>query len=82
MAYLLDTNILLRLFDDNSVDHVTVFATVDGLKEQGESLYFAPQNAAEFWNVATRPVGKTDSGFRLIRRMLCLRKSKNYLNSY
>lgn len=62
MAYLLDTNILLRLFDQNSSDYVTVFAAVDALKEQGEMLYFAPQNAAELWNVVTRPVNKNCLG--------------------
>ncbi len=62
MAYLLDTNILLRLLDNNSSDDATVFAAVDMLKEQSETLYFAPQNAAEFWNVVTRPIDKNGLG--------------------
>lgn len=62
MAYLLDTNILLRLLDNNSPHDATVFAAVDMLKEQGERLYFAPQNAAELWNVVTRPIDKNGLG--------------------
>jgi len=54
MGYLLDTNILLRLFDRKSPIHLTVQAAVDRLKAQGEDLHIAPQNAVEFWNVATR----------------------------
>jgi len=62
MAYLLDTNILLRLFDKKSPAHSTVQAAVDRLKAQGKALHFAPQNAAEFWNVATRPLDKNGLG--------------------
>lgn len=65
MAYLLDTNILLRLFHNNSADHRTVFAAVNVLKEQGETLYFASQNAAELWNVVTRPVDKNGLGLSI-----------------
>ena len=67
MAYLLDTNILLRLFGDNSADYLTAFSAVDALKERDESLYFSPQNAAELWNVVTRPVSKNGLGLSVDR---------------
>jgi predicted nucleic acid-binding protein len=62
MACLLDTNVLLRLFDRQSEVHLAVQAAVDRLRSQGETLLFAPQNAAEFWNVATRPREKNGLG--------------------
>ena len=62
MGYLLDTNILIRLFDRKSLDYSKVYASVDSLKSQDETLCFAPQNAAEFWNVATRPLDKSGLG--------------------
>lgn len=72
MAYLLDTNILLRLFDKNSADHETVVTAVDALKEQGETLYFAPQNAAELWNVVTRPADKNGLGLSTVQANVLL----------
>lgn len=61
MAYLLDINILLRLFKSDDGDHELVRRAVVQLKIEGASLHFAPQNAAECWNVATRP--KDRNGF-------------------
>jgi predicted nucleic acid-binding protein len=62
MAYVLDTNILLRLFDNQSPVHAAVISAVNSLKASGEILCFAPQNAAELWNVATRPTDKNGLG--------------------
>ena len=61
MAYLLDTNILLRILSGDNAHPPSVEA-VDRLKERGERLHFAPQNAAEFWNTATRPKNKNGFG--------------------
>ena len=63
MAYLLDTNILLRLFAEDDPRHEEVKAAVNHLGRQGEPLHFALQNAAEFWNVATRPVDRNGFGY-------------------
>jgi len=62
MAYLLDTNILLRLVQRSSPAHPSVRAAIRHLRAAGEDLHFAPQNAAEFWNVASRPVARNGFG--------------------
>jgi len=65
MGCLLDTNILLRLFTRESASYETVVSAVERLRVQEEDLYFAPQNAAEFWNVATRPEDRNGFGLAL-----------------
>lgn len=55
MAYLLDTGILLRLFDRSHPDCLTIRAAVRSLKLRQEVLCTSHQNIAEFWNVSTRP---------------------------
>jgi len=57
VSTLVDTNVLLRLAQPN---HRQYRAAVDGLARArlaDEALYVTPQNIAEFWAVATRPVG-------------------------
>lgn len=55
MAYLLDTGILLRLFDRSHADHALIRSGISILRANRERLYTASQNIAEFWNVSTRP---------------------------
>lgn len=62
MAYLLDTNILLRFSRQADPRHPEVYAAVEHLRERNERLCFAPQNAAELWNVMTRPVDRNGFG--------------------
>ena len=33
------------------------------LLQQGESVFFCPQNITEFWNAATRPIDRNGLGF-------------------
>jgi predicted nucleic acid-binding protein len=57
VSVLIDTNVLLRLAQPN---HRQYRAAIDGVARArlaGEALYVTPQNIAEFWAVATRPVG-------------------------
>ena len=57
MSVLVDTNVLLRLAQPN---HGQYRAATDGVARArlaGEALYITPQNIAEFWAAATRPVG-------------------------
>jgi predicted nucleic acid-binding protein len=61
--YLVDTNILLRLFDKHHAAHRTVRLAVDRLTDRGVELAYTMQNMAEFWNVSTRP--KERNGFGL-----------------
>ncbi|MEC4818445.1 MAG: type II toxin-antitoxin system VapC family toxin [Scytonema sp. PMC 1069.18] len=55
-AYLLDTNILLRMSDGNSQFHLLAGKATAKLLIQGHQVYITSQNIIEFWVVATRPV--------------------------
>ena len=50
-----DTGILLRLLDRNDPQHTAIRQAFRVLRASGETLVISPQNAAEFWNVCTRP---------------------------
>jgi predicted nucleic acid-binding protein len=63
MKYLLDTNILLRLLDENSSQHGIVSDAIKVLFEQQHKLMLCPQALAEFWAVATRPVNANGLGY-------------------
>ena len=66
MVYLADTNVLLRFAERRHPLHSTVRAAVRTLRQDGHELKITPQNCAEFWNVATRPI--TRNGFGLDTR--------------
>ena len=53
--YLLDTNILLRLFDRGAAEHADCRNAVESLQAAGHALLLAPQVIYEFWVVSTRP---------------------------
>lgn len=55
MLVLADTGILLRLADPADPRHATVDYAVRAVHGRGDGLAFGAQNAAEFWNVCTRP---------------------------
>jgi predicted nucleic acid-binding protein len=55
MQYLVDTGVLLRLFDRSDPEHATIRQALKTLRSWGHSLATCPQNIAEFWNVSTRP---------------------------
>lgn len=55
MAYLADTNVLLRGVQSGDPHHTVARAAVETLLARGETLYLATQNLVEFWVVATRP---------------------------
>jgi predicted nucleic acid-binding protein len=79
MPCLADTGILLRLLERSDPQHGIVRQAVRSLRNHGERLVTAPQNAAEFWNVCTRPatargglgltLAETDRRLRLIERL-------------
>jgi len=64
-AYLLDTNILLRLPDRGIPDFQVVRAALSFLKKSQNRLYYTSQNLIEFWNVATRPVQHNGLGLSI-----------------
>lgn len=55
MAYLLDSNGLLRLAYRPHPEHLVARLAVSRLKRRGERLCLLSQNIAEFWSVCTRP---------------------------
>jgi predicted nucleic acid-binding protein len=61
MSVLIDTNVLLRSVQPTHP--LCSHATVATLLKQSETVFFCPQNIAEFWNVATRPVAVNGLGF-------------------
>jgi predicted nucleic acid-binding protein len=56
MQYLVDTGVLLRLFDRKDPVHEDVRVALRWLRAQGHSFAIGTQNVSEFWNVSTRPV--------------------------
>ena len=54
MAYLVDTNVLVRLAAPADPRHQIARRAIERLAE--EDLYVASQNFIELWNVTTRPV--------------------------
>jgi predicted nucleic acid-binding protein len=63
MAYLLDTNILLRTISPNDPMHIETVAAIDILNASREQVVIAPQNLIELWNVCTRPAERNGLGF-------------------
>ena len=55
MLVLLDTGILLRLFERLDPHHRDIQTAVKLLWNRGDVPAIVPQNAVEFWNVSTRP---------------------------
>jgi predicted nucleic acid-binding protein len=63
MSVLIDTNILLRSAQPGHPSCSQATDAVAKLLRQSESVFYCPQTIAEFWNVATRPVGANGLGF-------------------
>jgi len=55
MAYLVDSNVFVRLLHRTDPHHELMRTAVRTLWGQGETLYFTSQNLGEFWSVCTRP---------------------------
>jgi len=62
MNILIDTNVLLRLADDKHPMHHLAFAAVEEFRKT-KVLCIFPQNAYEFWVVATRPEKDNGLGY-------------------
>jgi predicted nucleic acid-binding protein len=62
VAYLIDTNVLLRSVDPNHPMYYDATNAISLLRNQGETLCIVPQNLIEFWNVYTRPANKNGLG--------------------
>jgi|SRR5215831_1576602 len=55
MAYLVDTNIFIRLANRNDPMRQLVLDSLRKLRSRDEILCYTPQILSEFWNVCTRP---------------------------
>ena len=62
MSVLVDTNVLLRLAQPKHGQYQVALSGVARARRSGETLYVTPQNIAEFWAAATRPVGANGLG--------------------
>jgi predicted nucleic acid-binding protein len=79
MLVLVDSGILLRLLEPTDPQHGVIRGAVRALRGRGDTLVTAAQNAAEFWNVCTRPatargglglsIADTDRRLRIIERL-------------
>ncbi len=63
MRYLLDTNIVLRLADENAKEHRLVRRAVRQITVQGDQPVLVPQVLYEFWNTGTRPLAANGFGW-------------------
>jgi predicted nucleic acid-binding protein len=72
MAYLADTNVLLRWVRLDDPQNALARAAVRTLHTQGETISVTPQNFIEFWGVATRPTNVNGFGMTPIEAELSL----------
>ncbi len=56
MAYIPDSNIVLRLVNKKDPNHLNVSQALKKLESDGETIVIIPQILVEFWVVATRPI--------------------------
>ncbi|MEH2398845.1 type II toxin-antitoxin system VapC family toxin [Nostoc sp.] len=62
MAYLVDTNVLLRSVDLSHPMNPDAINAIRRLRDRGEQFHIVPQNLIEFWNVYTRPTERNGLG--------------------
>ena len=65
MAYLLDTNILLRIAQSGHPMHQEARLCVRNLLRHKQEVHIVPQVLFEFWVVATRPVANNGLGLSI-----------------
>jgi predicted nucleic acid-binding protein len=71
-SYLIDTNILLRVYRTSDPQHPPIDSAIQILESAGTDLYFCLQNIAEFWNVCTRPIERNGFGLTLVETDDCV----------
>lgn len=82
MDYLLDSGVLLRIFNRADPNRRSIRAYLSNLRANGHRLVASTQNLAEFWNVSTRPtearggyglsIEETDRRARVIERLVTI----------
>jgi predicted nucleic acid-binding protein len=66
MAHLLDTSILVRLANQNDVQHPVAARAVVELHRRSEILHITPQVLIEFRSAATRPKSANGAGLSVV----------------
>jgi predicted nucleic acid-binding protein len=64
VAYLVDTNILVRLANTDDALYPAASRAVLELHRRGETLYLTAQNLVEFRSIATRPAASNGLGLK------------------
>ena len=80
--YLVDTNVLLRISQQDDPQHELVGTSIERLFKQGSELCFTSQNVAEFWNVCTRPAERNGYGLTIAetnRRVEYIERTMTFL---
>jgi predicted nucleic acid-binding protein len=62
VAYLADTNVLLRWAQPSHPDHLVARNAIETLLQRGDQIFLTAQNVIEFWNAATRPANRNGFG--------------------
>lgn len=65
MAYLIDTNIILRMASPDHPMCAEALNALGILRRRGEERYLTHQNLVEFWRSATRPVERNGLGLSI-----------------
>ena len=65
MAFLIDTNVLVRTLQPHHPHCAQAERAVAALRTANEVLHVAAQNLIEFWAVATRPEGENGLGMSI-----------------
>lgn len=77
MAYLFDTNVLLRIIQPHHLMFEQATMAVETLLEREETVCICPQNVREFWNVCTRPAEHNGLGLTLVQTVKEVRDLEN-----
>jgi predicted nucleic acid-binding protein len=72
LKFLIDTNILLRIFRQDDPLHRLIAAALDERDGRGAESCFSLQNIAEFWNVCTRPTERNGYGLSIADTNECV----------
>ena len=70
--YLIDTNVLLRIFRKDDPQHQLIGTVLDELDSRGTETCYSLQNIAEFWNVCTRPAERNGYGLSVAKTNQCV----------
>ena len=65
MAYLIDTNIILRIAEPAHPMCASALNALGVMRERGEERYLTHQNLVEFWRSATRPTERNGLGLTI-----------------